>query len=72
MKKTHIVIAILYLLILILCLLATFHEAKAQETHILWLPLMYDNYNPARVGCELPGTDNCNSGPPFSPPNLFP
>jgi hypothetical protein len=72
MKRTHAITLILVLLILSLCVVSAFQEVKAQETHIMWLPLMYDNYNPARHGCDLPDTVNCNSGPPFSPPNLFP
>jgi hypothetical protein len=72
MKKTHVIIFILYVLIVLLCIASAVMEVRAQETYIWWLPIMYDNYNPQRAGCELPGTVNCNSGPPFSPPNLFP
>jgi hypothetical protein len=70
---TRLIIAFLVFVIVCLCCAswaAEIDKAQAQETHVLYFPMVYNNFRPARVGCELPDDAECRFGPPFSAHNL--
>ena len=70
---TRLIIAFLVFVIACLCVVSWAIEvdkANAQETYTLYFPMVFDNFRPARVGCELPDDANGRYGPPFSFPNL--
>ncbi len=71
MKNTIIVLAVISILLALFIAIDS-KPVQAQETYIQWFPMIYVNYRPQRVGCELPDDAACTYGPPFSTPNLTP
>jgi hypothetical protein len=69
MKKLIVILVAIVVLAIAFALIDNI-PTQASETYIQWFPMVYVNFRPARVGCELPDDANCNFGPPFSVPNL--
>jgi hypothetical protein len=67
MKKVLILaIAILVLLTLVFLVVDGYQKAQAAANYVWWLPIVYNDYNPHRYGCQLPDGAPCQGGPPFS------
>jgi len=66
MRKMLIIAMAILVLLTIVFLVAEDQKAQAAANYVWWLPIVHNNYNPSRYGCQPPDGAPCRGDPPFS------